>query len=203
LALNAAVEAARAGEQGRGFAVVASEVRSLAGRSAEAAKEIKQLITASVDRVDQGSAQVEQAGQTMNEVVAGIRRVTDIMGEISAASSEQSAGVAQVGEAVTQMDQATQQNAALVEEMAAAASSLKGQAQELVQAVSVFKLSAGDGRTVEWAPAQPLSGQRPASRPTPVKVPKKTLSALAAAPAAALKAASAPSASQEDHWESF
>jgi methyl-accepting chemotaxis protein-1 (serine sensor receptor) len=142
LALNAAVEAARAGEQGRGFAVVASEVRSLAGRSAEAAKEIKNLIGASVARVEQGTALVDQAGSTMTEVVSSIRRVTDIMGEISAASSEQSAGVAQVGEAITSMDQATQQNAALVEEMAAAASSLKGQAQELVQTVAVFKLHA-------------------------------------------------------------
>jgi methyl-accepting chemotaxis protein len=140
LALNAAVEAARAGEQGRGFAVVASEVRSLAGRSAEAAKEIKSLINASVERVAQGSAQVDQAGATMTEVVGSIRRVTDLMGEISAASSEQSAGVSQVGEAVTQMDQVTQQNAALVEEMAAAASSLKSQAQELVSTVAVFKL---------------------------------------------------------------
>jgi methyl-accepting chemotaxis protein len=140
LALNAAVEAARAGEQGRGFAVVASEVRSLAGRSAEAAKEIKMLINASVERVEHGTSLVDQAGTTMTEVVSSIRRVTDIMGEISAASNEQSMGVAQVGEAVTQMDQATQQNAALVEEMAAAASSLKGQAQELVQAVAFFKV---------------------------------------------------------------
>jgi methyl-accepting chemotaxis protein-1 (serine sensor receptor) len=143
LALNAAVEAARAGEQGRGFAVVASEVRSLAGRSAEAAKEIKSLINASVERVEQGSTLVDQAGATMAEVVGAIRRVTDIMGEISAASNEQASGVAQVGEAVTQMDQATQQNAALVEQMAAAASSLKTQAQELVQVVAVFKLGAG------------------------------------------------------------
>jgi methyl-accepting chemotaxis protein len=140
LALNAAVEAARAGEQGRGFAVVASEVRSLAGRSAEAAKEIKSLINASVERVEQGSSLVDKAGETMTEVVSSIRRVTDIMGEISAASSEQSAGVSQVGEAVTQMDQATQQNAALVEEMAAAASSLKSQANDLVQVVATFKL---------------------------------------------------------------
>jgi len=141
LALNAAVEAARAGEQGRGFAVVASEVRSLAGRSAEAAKEIKSLINASVERVEQGTALVDQAGVTMTEVVSSIRRVTDIMGEISAASNDQSLGVAQVGEAVTQMDQVTQQNAALVEQMAAAASSLKSQAQELVQTVAVFKMS--------------------------------------------------------------
>jgi methyl-accepting chemotaxis protein len=139
LALNAAVEAARAGEQGRGFAVVASEVRSLAGRSAAAAKEIKTLIDVSVERVSQGTAQVDQAGITMSEVVAGIQRVTDLMGEISAASNEQSLGVSQVGEAVMQMDQVTQQNAALVEEMAAAASSLKAQAQELVGTVAVFK----------------------------------------------------------------
>ena len=140
LALNAAVEAARAGEQGRGFAVVASEVRSLAGRSAEAAKEIKSLIIASVERVEQGSALVDRAGATMTEVVSAIKRVTDIMSEISTASSEQSAGVAQVGEAITQMDQATQQNAALVEQMAAAASSLKSQAEDLVQTVAVFRL---------------------------------------------------------------
>jgi methyl-accepting chemotaxis protein len=139
LALNAAVEAARAGEQGRGFAVVASEVRSLAQRSADAAKEIKTLITDSVERVEQGSALVDRAGSTMEEVVANIRRVTDIMGEISAASAEQSAGVAQVGEAVIQMDQATQQNAALVEESTAAANSLQQQTRELVEMVSVFK----------------------------------------------------------------
>ena len=142
LALNAAVEAARAGEQGRGFAVVASEVRSLAGRSAEAAKEIKTLISASVERVEQGSMMVDKAGETMTEVVSSIRRVTDIMGEISAASGEQASGVAQVGEAVTNIDHATQQNAALVEEMAAAASGLKSQAQQLVQVVATFKLAA-------------------------------------------------------------
>ena len=140
LALNAAVEAARAGEQGRGFAVVASEVRSLAGRSADAAKEIKSLINASVERVALGTSQVDQAGSTMKEVVSAIKRVTDIMGEISAASNEQSLGVSQVGEAVTQMDQATQQNAALVEEMAAAADGLRSQAGQLVQIVAVFKI---------------------------------------------------------------
>jgi methyl-accepting chemotaxis protein len=140
LALNAAVEAARAGEQGRGFAVVASEVRSLAGRSAEAAKEIKSLISASVQQVEQGSRLVDQAGSTMSEVVSAIDQVTGIVGEISNASSEQASGVAQVVEAVAQMDQATQQNAALVEEIAAAADSLRGQAQNLVHTVSVFRL---------------------------------------------------------------
>jgi methyl-accepting chemotaxis protein len=138
LALNAAVEAARAGEQGRGFAVVASEVRSLAGRSAEAAREIKTLIGASVERVEAGTALVDQAGHTMAEVVSSIRRVTDIVGEISAASGEQAEGVTQVGQTVGEMDRSTQQNAALVEEMAAASNSLKGQADELLRAVAAF-----------------------------------------------------------------
>ena len=141
LALNAAVEAARAGEQGRGFAVVAAEVRSLAQRSAEAAREIKSLITASVEQVEQGSTLVGQAGSTMQEIVGAIQRVTDIVGEISSASTEQSSGVSQIGEAVSQMDQVTQQNAALVEQSAAAAESLKVQAGQLVQAVAVFRLS--------------------------------------------------------------
>ena len=209
LALNAAVEAARAGEQGRGFAVVASEVRSLAGRSAEAAKEIKQLISASVERVEQGSAMADQAGETMTEVVQSIRRVTDLMGEINAASSEQASGVAQVGEAVTQMDQATQQNAALVEEMAAAAGSLSSQAQELVQAVAVFKLDASQsGASAYSTPtARPAPNAAPVRMPAPARKP----TAFKAAPAkpAALRAPNPPkpvkttSAGAEDDWESF
>jgi len=146
LALNAAVEAARAGEQGRGFAVVAGEVRNLAQRSAEAAKEIKGLIGTSVERVEQGTQLVDQAGNTMQEVVASIRRVSDIVGEITAASAEQSDGVSQVGGAVSAIDQSTQQNAALVEESAAAAESLKQQATRLVESVAVFKLG-GEAKT--------------------------------------------------------
>ena len=140
LALNAAVEAARAGEQGRGFAVVASEVRSLAGRSATAAREIKALIETSVNNVTEGCQQVERAGSTMDEIVVNVRRVTDIMNEITSASQDQTSGIDQVNQAVGQMDQVTQSNAALVEEAAAAAQSLEHQAKGLVQAVSVFKL---------------------------------------------------------------
>ncbi|ADX47109.1 methyl-accepting chemotaxis sensory transducer [Paracidovorax avenae ATCC 19860] len=217
LALNAAVEAARAGEQGRGFAVVAGEVRSLAQRSAGAAKEIKELITASVERVESGAQLADRAGSTMTEVVGSIRRVTDIMGEISAASSEQSAGVAQVGEAVTQMDQTTQQNAALVEEMAAAASSLRSQAQDLVQAVSVFRLASDTPQaavavapSVAVAPAvsAPVAARpsEPARKPSPAKVraPARTPALRPAAAAAGLMAgpAMAVPGAQGD-WESF
>ncbi|VFR22691.1 Methyl-accepting chemotaxis protein I (serine chemoreceptor protein) [plant metagenome] len=157
LALNAAVEAARAGEQGKGFAVVAGEVRSLAQRSAQAAKEIKGLIEDSVSKVGAGSQQVERAGATMQEVVQSVKRVTDIMGEISAASQEQSTGIEQVNRAVTQMDEVTQQNAALVEEAAAAAGSLQEQAVKLAEAVAVFRLQGGEVIDVR---AQ-LGAQRP------------------------------------------
>jgi methyl-accepting chemotaxis protein len=143
LALNAAVEAARAGEQGRGFAVVASEVRSLAQRSAEAAKEIKTLIGASVEKVESGARLVADAGSTMGDIVASVRRVTEVIGEITATSAEQSAGIAQVNQAIGQLDQMTQQNAALVEQSAASAESLREQADQMAQAVSVFKLRSG------------------------------------------------------------
>jgi methyl-accepting chemotaxis protein len=140
LALNAAVEAARAGEQGRGFAVVASEVRSLAQRSSSAAKEIKDLITTSVNKVREGSALADQAGSTMSEVTQAVRRVTEIMTEIAAASIEQSKGIEQVNQAITQMDEVTQQNAALVEEASAAANSLEDQGRQLNQCIALFRL---------------------------------------------------------------
>uniref|UniRef100_UPI0032B2922A methyl-accepting chemotaxis protein n=1 Tax=uncultured Aquincola sp. TaxID=886556 RepID=UPI0032B2922A len=140
LALNAAVEAARAGEQGRGFAVVAGEVRGLAKRSAEAAREIRELIQSSVERVAAGTVKADRAGATMQQIVDAIRRVSDIVGEISVASREQSGGVVQVGQAVSQMDETTQQNAALVEESAAAAERLSQQARQLAQSVAGFKV---------------------------------------------------------------
>ena len=208
LALNAAVEAARAGEQGRGFAVVASEVRSLAQRSAEAAKEIKGLISTSVERVEQGTLLVDQAGETMTEIVTAIKRVTDIMGEISSASTEQSAGVAQVGEAVTQMDQATQQNAALVEESAAAAESLKSQSQALVQTVAVFRLTQGDPvhAARPAAPAKAASVAVDRRGPNRAKNVARLSPKPAARPAVARPVATPMAARKtgtDDEWTSF
>ena len=178
LALNAAVEAARAGEQGRGFAVVAGEVRSLAQRSAEAAKEIKGLITASVQSVETGSQQVALAGQSMGEIVDGVRRVSDLIGEITASTTEQRDGISQVNQAVANLDQMTQQNAALVEQASAAAASMSEQAQRLAQVVSVFNVGAAA------APAPAASARRPAaSARAPAAAPARA--AVKAAPAVA------------------
>jgi len=169
LALNAAVEAARAGEQGRGFAVVASEVRALAGRSAEAAKEIKALISSSVERVGKGTELVNAAGQTMEEAVAAIQRVTTLMTDISAASTEQSSGMGQIGDAVQHLDQSTQQNAALVEELSAAARSLQDQAKAQVQTIAVFTQAHDVGLPAKPAQAAPMA-QAPTALPAPVRV---------------------------------
>jgi len=205
LALNAAVEAARAGEQGRGFAVVAGEVRTLAQRSAEAAREIKGLIGASVDSVEAGSRLVQEAGSSMQDIVASVQRVTDIIGEITAASTEQSGGIAQVNEAVTQLDQMTQQNAALVEESAAAAESLKDQAHKLTAVVSVFRL--GEGEAAAHAPA-PLPAPLRKAAPQPASRPASKPASKAAAvpkPAADRPAprAPAPPAADSGDWETF
>ena len=171
LALNAAVEAARAGEQGRGFAVVAGEVRNLAQRSASAAKEIKELITNSVNKTAEGTKQVEMAGETMQEIVSSVKRVSDIIGEISAASQEQSAGIEQVNEAIMKMDDVTQQNTALVEEAAAAAESMMEQADELMNAISVFQLgSHSESKVSRNVPKVMASKAATIARPTPAKV---------------------------------
>ncbi|WP_250534029.1 methyl-accepting chemotaxis protein [Caballeronia sp. AZ10_KS36] len=192
LALNAAVEAARAGEEGRGFAVVAGEVRNLAQRSSTAAKEIKELIDTSVARVQSGTTLVDEAGRTMNEIIGAVRRVTDIMGEIAAASAEQSTGIEQVSRAVTQMDEVTQQNAALVEEAAAAAQSLEDQAARLRQAVAVFQVTEGAGLAAAsvHVPA-PVS-----SKPKRVAQPAPTAKPVATAKPAALSTAGGD-------WETF
>jgi len=163
LALNAAVEAARAGEQGRGFAVVASEVRTLASRSAQAAKEIEGLISESVTLIERGSGEVVAAGDTMGDIVAAVKRVTDIMQEIAAASDEQSRGIEQVSQAITEMDNVTQQNASLVEEASAAAASLEEQAARLTEAVGTFRLKQGSqAREEKPAAAKPFTPSRPA-----------------------------------------
>jgi methyl-accepting chemotaxis protein len=213
LALNAAVEAARAGEQGRGFAVVAGEVRSLAQRSAEAAREIKSLIGSSVDRVEAGTRLVADAGSTMTEIVSSVQRVSDIIGEISAAATEQSTGIGQVNTAVVQLDSMTQQNAALVEESAAAAESLKEQAARLAEAVSMFHVTQQGPATVASAPRQPApmapaaapkaAAPRPAAKPA---VPRAVAPARPAATAPASAPAPAPATAAtggDDDWQSF
>ncbi|QDZ29268.1 methyl-accepting chemotaxis protein [Noviherbaspirillum sp. UKPF54] len=186
LALNAAVEAARAGEQGRGFAVVASEVRNLAQRSASAAKEIKALINDSVDKVDSGARLVDQAGATMQEIVESVRRVTDIMGEISAASHEQTAGIEQINQAIAQMDEVTQQNASLVEQAAAASEAMQEQASNLVQVVGAFKIA---GTHAVAAPK--ARAPKPAGRPQPARLAS-----------AAITTRRAPAKGGDD-WEEF
>jgi len=197
LALNAAVEAARAGEQGRGFAVVASEVRSLAQRSASAAKEIKSLIDDSVGKVDAGSRLVDQAGATMDEIVASVKRVTDIIGEITSASHEQEAGIEQINQAITEMDNVTQQNASLVEEASAAASSLRDQAANLAQVVSVFKLGAAS------APASRLQSATPARSDINPSDKKPGQALIAASNSPHIRKTPSAPAVTNDEWEQF
>jgi len=206
LALNAAVEAARAGEQGRGFAVVASEVRSLAQRSAAAAKEIKGLIGTSVDKVESGARLVTDAGSTMTEIVTSVQRVADIIGEVMGAATEQSQGIGQVNDAVSQLDQMTQQNAALVEESAAAAESLKGQAATLATLVATFKVDSATAATplaasaIAKASASTRAAPRPAAKPTPTAAPVK---ARAATPSPAAPRAAATTSAADGDWETF
>ena len=224
LALNAAVEAARAGEQGRGFAVVASEVRSLAQRSAEAAKEIKTLIGTSVEKVASGTKLVSDAGVTMSDIVLSVRKVADVIGEITAAASEQSSGISHVNQAIGNLDQMTQQNAALVEESAAAAESLREQADQLARAVAVFKISGAPSLAPQNRPArditpraenltykrpQPLAKTKaapalaPARAPSPARKAAPTLTIAKPKAAAPAKAAPAASAGASDDWETF
>ena len=203
LALNAAVEAARAGEQGRGFAVVASEVRSLAQRSAEAAKEIKTLISRSVEQVSHGTDLVDQAGKTMGEIVGSIRRVSDIVTEITTATQEQSLGIQQVGQAISQLDQTTQQNAAMVEESAAAAETLKDQAMQLVQTVAVFRLSGTPSTRASAMPAAPRQ-TAPQTRAATMPAPRPTFRS-APAHTAVQTSAGTPAAAEpvSDDWAKF
>src|SRR5450830_1366556 len=203
LALNAAVEAARAGEQGRGFAVVATEVRSLAQRSAAAAKEIKVLIDDSVANVEEGSKLVAQAGATMEQVVSSVRRVTDVVSEISAASAEQSDGIEQVNQAITQMDEVTQQNAALVEEAAAASKSLQEQAQQLEQAVSVFKLESGQSAGHNPAYAAAVPAPKSALKPLAKLAQKPQGKKMSAVVPAAMGPKLALAGNDNGSWEQF
>ena len=202
LALNAAVEAARAGEQGRGFAVVASEVRSLAQRSSTAAKEIKDLINASVQKIQDGSSLANEAGKTMSEVTQAVARVTDIMGEIAAASTEQSRGIEQVNQAITQMDEVTQQNAALVEEAAAASKSLEDQGRQLNDAISFFRLDASAVSPVTDGRAS--AAHRPASRPQPARpITRKVAAPTRPAVASTLPSGAPATTVGSDGWDTF